>query len=509
MGSALKDTSPSPMVTAQMLIAAGRTEEAVAQLDRLLDREPRYVEALVQRSLAMILLGRHDEALESADLALKISRAHPNAHSYRGSALLSLGKAEAALKAYEQVIALAPQAAVAHYNRANALQRLGRWNDALTSLSEALKLQPAYPDAWVLIGLSALALGEREQALLCYDNALAIDPKSAAAHYNKGLLLLALGRLDQGWPHYDWRLSWETTIRQAQSRSIARVAPDWHGQVLDRPLLVIPEQGIGDQMFYAGMLADLEREMPGSTVCIEPRLQSLLARSFPALNFSSPNHIDAAECIATGRFGAQIHLASLGRYFRQRQHDMEKVRAAYLKADPARSEALAARLRAGGKLVCGLSWISKNAESGRDKSLNLETLLPMLSLQGIDFIDLQYGDTTEERHSLQSRHGITLNKLDDIDNFHDIDSLAALISACDIVVTVSNTTAHLAAALGKPVLILLSASPALFWYWHFGRADSPWYPTAVLLRQETPGDWTTVVDTATAALAEFAGAHVR
>lgn len=498
------------MVTAQMLIAAGRTEEAVAQLDRLLAREPRYVEALVQRSLAMILLARYGEALASADLALKISRAHPNAHSYRGSALLSLGQAEAALKAYDQVIALAPQAAVAHYNRANALQRLGRWNDALTSLSEALKLQPAYPDAWVLIGLSALALGEREQALLCYDNALAFDPKSAAAHYNKGLLLLALGRLDEGWSHYDWRLTWETTIRQAQSRCIARVAPDWHGQALDRPLLVIPEQGLGDQIFYAGMLADLEREMPGSMVCIEPRLQALFARSFPALNFSSPDRIDAAESKTSGRFGAQIHLASLGRYFRRSQSDLQKkIRSAYLNAAPAPSQALAKRLHANGKLVCGLSWISKNADSGRDKSLNLETLLPLLSLQGIDFIDLQYGDTAEERQSLQSQHGIALHKIDEIDNFHDIDSLAALINACDIVVTVSNTTAHLAAALGKPVLILLSASPALFWYWHVTRADSPWYPTAVLLRQDTPGDWTTVMATATAALAEFAGAHVR
>ncbi len=494
------------MVTAQMLISAGRAEEALVQLDRLLAREPRYVEALVQRSLVMILLARYEEALASADLALEISRAHPNAHSYRGSALLSLGQAEAALKAYDQVIALAPQAAVAHYNRANALQRLGRWNDALPSLKQALKLQPAYPDAWVLLGQSALALGEREQALLCYDNALAIDPKSAAAHYNKGLLLLSLGRLDQGWLDYDWRLAWEKTIRQSQSRSVARVAPDWRGQPLDRPLLVIPEQGIGDQIFYAGMLADLEQEMPGSTVCVEPRLQTLFARSFPALNFSSPDVIDAAECIKTGRFGAQIHLGSLGQYFRRSQQDLQAIRPAYLKADPAASGALRSRLHASGKLVCGLSWISKNGESGRDKSLDLRALLPLLTLPGIEFVDLQYGDTSAERQSLETDHGVEIRKLDDIDNFQDIDGLAALIQACDIVVTVSNTTAHLAAALGKPVLIMLPSSTALFWYWHFDRIDSPWYPTAVLLRQTVSGNWSDVLANLTAAVLEFAKA---
>jgi ADP-heptose:LPS heptosyltransferase len=99
-----------------------------------------------------------------------------------------------------------------------------------------------------------------------------------------------------------------------------------------------------------------------------------------------------------------------------------------------------------------------------------------------------------------------LQKLDDIDNFHDIDALAALVSACDIVVTVSNTTAHLAAALGKPVIVMLPASPSLFWYWHLDRSDSPWYPSAVLLRQNHPGDWGGVIATASAALAEFAGA---
>ena len=166
-------------------------------------------------------------------------------------------------------------------------------------------------------------------------------------------------------------------------------------------------------------------------------------------------------------------------------------------------------IRQAGQLTCGLSWVSKNAEFGANKTLSLDALVPLLVLPGVNFVDLQYGDTGYERGTLAEQHGLVLQKLDDIDNFSDIDGLAALIQACDIVVTVSNTTAHLAAALGKPVLVLVPAGSSLFWYWHIDRNDSPWYPSAVLLRQAHDGDWSTAIATARAALAEFAQARLR
>jgi ADP-heptose:LPS heptosyltransferase len=121
----------------------------------------------------------------------------------------------------------------------------------------------------------------------------------------------------------------------------------------------------------------------------------------------------------------------------------------------------------------------------------------------LELVDLQYGDTAAERSALKQRHDITINKLEEIDNLNDIGSLAALISACDIVITISNVTAHIAGALGKPTLVMLPNSPSLFWYWHRERTDSPWYPTAVLIRQTQRGEWQDVIELARAALEEF------
>jgi ADP-heptose:LPS heptosyltransferase/predicted negative regulator of RcsB-dependent stress response len=459
--------------------------------------------ALVQQGLQLILQGRYEEALQAEEQALGLTPRDPNAHSYRGSALLQLGRAQEALASYDRVLKLAPHAAVAHYNRANALQRLKRYEEALVSLKHTLKLQPNYTDALSLTGNVLNALGDTNAALQHYDAALRINPDAADAHYNKGLALLKAGELGSAWAHYEWRLRWDASIRVGQSRSIDRVAPDWDGRPTDKPLLVIPEQGLGDQIFYAGMLNDLQEVAPGSTVCLEPRLVPLFERSFERLNFSSPYDIDAEQCIKEGRFSAQTHIASLGRFFRSDAAGLKKVKIPYLKADQALTHQLRQKIAQKDRIICGIAWRSKNAEFGTDKSITLEALVPLLSTQGVEFVDLQYGDTAAERSALKQQHDIAINKLEAIDNQNDIDGLAALISACDIVITISNVTAHIASALGKPTLGMLPKSTSLFWYWHRERTDSPWYPSAVLIRQASPGEWQDVIDIARSALQEF------
>jgi predicted TPR repeat methyltransferase len=427
----------------------------------------------------------------------------PDAHSYRGSALLQLGRVDEALASYDKVVKLAPNAAVAYYNRANALNRLHRHDEALHSLKRALRLQPRYTDALSLTGVVLQAMGDTPSALKYYDAALRINPNAADAHYNKGLALLTAGEFTDAWEHYEWRLRWDVTVRVGQSRSVDRVAPDWDGKPTSKPILVIPEQGLGDQILYAGMLADLQAIAPGSTVCLEPRLLPLFERSFEKLNFSSPYDIDVEQCIKDGSFSAQIHIGSLGKYFRADATGLRRVNTPYLKADPVKTIHLRGRLAKPGRIVCGISWRSKNANIGADKSLSLETLAPALTAKGVDFVDLQYGDTAEERYRLKQAHGVDVQHLDDVDNTNDLDSLAALISACDIVITISNATAHIAGALGKPTIVMLSNLPTPLWYWPKNGIDTQWYPSTVLARQNQLGNWREVVSAVKTTLVEF------
>ena len=87
----------------------------------------------------------------------------------------------------------------------------------------------------------------------------------------------------------------------------------------------------------------------------------------------------------------------------------------------------------------------------------------------------------------------TVERLPDVDNTNDIDALASLITACDIVVTVSNTTAHLAGALGKETYVLVPSGRGRMWCWFRDRDDSPFYPRVRLKRQKPKQPWSELV----------------
>ena len=82
----------------------------------------------------------------------------------------------------------------------------------------------------------------------------------------------------------------------------------------------------------------------------------------------------------------------------------------------------------------------------------------------------------------------------------DLDAFAAQVAAMDLVISVSNTTVHMAGALGVPVWVMLHMAPLN--YWMVDRDDSPWYPSARLFRQSEPGRWADVIGRVEDALAK-------
>src|SRR3569623_1750247 len=200
--------------------------------------------------------------------------------------------------------------------------------------------------------------------------------------------------------------------------------------------------------------------------------------SFPAVTF-----VPQGETLFDGPSGAQCALGDLGRYLRPDLPSFEPTARGYLKADEARAAARRSRLGAGGKRIIGLSWSSANREIGRSKSARLIDFAPVLQLPDCRFVDLQYGDTGRARAEVEAAIGVHIEHVGDIDNTYNSDGLAALMAACDAVVTVSNTNAHLAAAQGKPTFVLLSDATGLIWYWMKRGGATPFYATAHLFRR--------------------------
>jgi hypothetical protein len=145
------------------------------------------------------------------------------------------------------------------------------------------------------------------------------------------------------------------------------------------------------------------------------------------------------------------------------------------------------------KINCGISWKSTRDTIGSDKSVALKEWLPILQLEGFHFIDLQYGDTFNERNTIQHERQIKITNIDELDKFNDIEGLLALIDACDIVITTSNVTAHLAGSLGKQTFLMVPFAKGRIWYWHNDMHHSIWYPTIKIFSQDKNEIWAPVI----------------
>ena len=156
-------------------------------------------------------------------------------------------------------------------------------------------------------------------------------------------------------------------------------------------------------------------------------------------------------------------------------------------------------------MLVGISWKSTGINRRRAllKSTVLEEWTSILSQQDCYFINLQYGDVKEELAQLQQQTGLIIYQDEEIDSLRNLDDFAAQVSALDLVISTSNTTVHVAGALGKPVWTLLSYIPD--WRWMLEREDTPWYPSMRLFRQSETGDWPRIFAQVNSALEQLYG----
>jgi tetratricopeptide (TPR) repeat protein len=467
----------------------GHLQEALVSVDRAIDLQPEVAPAHRIRGVVLMGLSRYAEALQSLDRALALQPNYAEAINDRGNTLRMLGRFEEAMHAQEQAITLNPAASGAYANRAVALMDLGRPEDAFADLQRAVELSPQNAEFWNLRGNALQALNRHAEAIASYTRALELQPGYGQAEFNISMCALVRGEFSRGWPLYEAR--WRTGQKLGW---IKFRKPLWQGEAVNGRLMVWGEQGIGDQIFHLSMLDSLlKRAGSAKTVlAVAPRLLPLVQRSFPGVAFVPIARALREPC------DMQIPLGSIGRYLRRSWADFPRDRQAWLYADGARVQELRARVQQGdgGKsgLVVGLSWLSRAERFGQLKSMALRDLQPLLQLPGLRFVDLQYGDTQQERAAVKREFGIDVQRLPDIDTFNDMDGLAALIRACDVIVTTSNTTAHLAGALGAPTMVMLPYASGRHWYWHEAREDSPWYPSMRLFRQQAVGQWGEIIE---------------
>jgi len=483
---------------ANALADKGDVAAALAACDRAVALRPDLARAQFNRGNLLRLAGRNDDAIACFRRALAIEPAMAEAHVNLAAALLKHGDAAGAVEHARAALERQPDLAKALNILGNAQTALGALDDAVGSYRRALAVDPDDAMAHTSLGNALHEKGGFAEAIACHRRALALDPGLAAAHHNLGLALLLGGQLREGWAEFEWR--WQLS-EEGEEAPRPFPQPLWQGEPpAGKTILVVAEQGVGDEILYAGMVPDLLAA--GARVVLEcaPRLVPLFRRSFPAVACIAKRDVPAAETQSPD-IDYRITAGSLGRWLRS---DLASFpgRFSYLLADAARRDALRAgyRKRPDGLLV-GISWISKNRKVGRRKSMALPDLAPIAAVPGVTLVDLQYGDTAAEREAFERATGVKMIHDATVDQMADLDAFAAQVAAMDLVVSVSNTTVHMAGALGVPAWVMLPVAPLNCW--QLDRDDSPWYPSARLFRRSRQDEWPDVVGRVAEALKEM------
>lgn len=362
--------------------------------------------------------------------------------------------------------------------------------DELVALAEhAVALNSSNVTALINAGRAHSQLGNYQAALAPLKQAVQLDPENESAHALYAVALLTEGEIYQGWHE-------RTLLSRMQKPVTETGVRRWNGQLeAGLKLWVTREQGVGDQILYARMLRELVDAGVVVTLVCEARIQPLLARSFPQILLSTG--LSPAEQAQQDAFTT---LGELHMYLRADRQDLPAP-ANYLAADTAASERLRDQYQAlyPDKVITGFAWRSHSDVNGAGKSIPLDDLLPILKTPNRVFVCVQYGDGWQELAAHAEQHGYTVHFDEDCNSLTDLDAGLAQLAALDDVVSVSNASVHMAAALGKKVRVLVGRRPV--WHW-FSQGDrSPWYSDVALYRQQTLTDWQAPIEQLAADLA--------
>ncbi len=500
------DSKQSPFYysLANALREQGKFMEAIEAYQQAIRIQPNHADAYNNLGTIFINQNRIDDAIEAYQQAIQIQPNQGEAYYNLGNALHRQEKLEEAIEAYQQAIRIQPNYVDAYNNLGVVLIDHEKLRESVQIYQKTLEIQPNYADAYNNLGNALREQGKLEESIRIFQKAIYIQPNHAEAHNNLAMTLLLKGDFKNGWKQYEWRRQCDNFPFEKRDFS----QPFWEGtDPKAKSILVWTEQGIGDEIMFSSILPDLLSRNANVIVESDTRMVSLFQRSFPKIRFIPRQNPPNSQLLNT-TVDYQTPIGSLGKWFRTDKNSFILNRNTYLYACPKKTSEIRKKYQelAKEKILIGISWKStginqRQTYSKKKKSTLLEHWQPVLAQRNYYFINLQYGNAKQELNEFQKHNNLKIHQDEEINSLSSLDDFAAQISALDLVISTSNTTVHLAGALGKQVWTLLPHIPD--WRWTLEREDTLWYPKMRLFRQHRIGDWSDVFQQVKLALEQY------
>ncbi len=419
-------------------------DEAIEAYEKALLINPNYADAYSNMGAALQDQGNLDKAIEACNKALAIKPDYAEAYNNKGNALKDQGKLDEAIEEYQKALLINPNYADAYSNIGAALQDQGKLEESIVFHKKCILLNPNHAQAYRNMGVAFKDLGKLEEAIELFNKAILQKPDYAEAHQNLGYALIDSGRLKEGLDKYEWR--WKTKKFLPYQRYFSK--PLWNGKqsLSGKRILLWCEQGIGDTINWSSCLPLISSLAEHCILECQDKLVPLLKRSFPNVEVKTANRsIDKQR----DDFDFHLPMGSLYKHFFQEIIRNVKPKA-FLVPDPIRVIFWKKRLKSVGKgPYIGISWKSSVVSPYRLQHYPpISEWSPVLKVPNVTFISLQYVNFEDDLNKIKDELGITVHNFDDLDQQNNIDDVAALCAALDMVVSTKLTPPFISSAVG-------------------------------------------------------------
>lgn len=458
--------------------------------------------------------------------AMRLQPQNPNGALIASVALMSRTKDDMAIEVLQEQLSRTPDVLALMFNLHSCYANQGENHKAIDIALKSVQLDPTNADAYNNLGASLHAVSRTDDANIAFQTAVDLNPKHFTARlnlannlvnqderkireineavdkfgdqipertkigalHNTAFAYLRLGQLEKGWERLETGFS--PLIDSSRGRRPQRHfnVPRWKGEDLNgRRLLVWREQGLGDEIMFYSMLPELLGINGQVILECEPRLVSLMARSFPAFQVRSelyravyPNDSPYDD------YDLHIPVGSLAAIYRKLIEDFDRS-APYMVADPIKKADYGQRMAevAAGKKLVGLCWRSGVVSPTRGNSYTLLSDWDALFKDpDVCVVNLQYGKCEDELLAVEKEYGTQILRWDDTNLQIDLEAVAAIMANLDVVCTVGTAVAQIGGAIGIPTLLCAN----IYNWTSFGTQRYPFFPDIHLIIEPGQGD---------------------
>lgn len=370
------------------------------------------------------------------------------AHKLLATSLIALNRfpeVESTLKKVIPLVSESDSYSLSHLLGCNYIS-LHKYDDALIIL-ETLFNKTGDSKILLDIALAYYNLADYESARDVYLKLIELEPNNHQAKFNLYPILLHFKDYKNAWACFHSRLE-----RQEIKDQVHWFASPWSGETLTgKNILIYPEQGIGDNLYYTGCFAEAIADAKETHIVCDLRLKSLYQQNFPLATILSYDDVNAAQAIDAG-LDVQILAGSLSYLYRETAESFANQKTLTIAKNviAKTNEPLSKK-----KVRIGLSWFHGRVNDGNEYSMYIEELLPMLKIEGIEWVNLQFGEWQKEVEEINEKHGISIVHLDECSAAGDFNQYGSLIANLDLVISASNAALMLASRLGVKTWMFL------------------------------------------------------